>query len=143
MEHAIRAVVLSIGGALGVNARYWLAVAIDRAVGTGFPWAEFLPPDGQARAVQIDIDPGMLSLRYPCEVNLHGDAAETLRAVLPLLKRKDDRSWREEIEGNIRDWWGVLEARAMTPANPVNPQRVVWEMSPRLPARPARRGGPR
>ncbi|HEV7873021.1 MAG TPA: thiamine pyrophosphate-requiring protein [Enterovirga sp.] len=103
-------------------------------IGTGFPWAEFLPPDGQARAVQIDIDPGMLSLRYPCEVNLHGDAAETLRALLPLLERKDDRSWREEIEGNIRDWWGVLEARAMTPANPVNPQRVVWEMSPRLPA---------
>ena len=103
-------------------------------VGTGFPWAEFLPPDGQARAVQIDIDPGMLSLRYPAEVNLHGDAAETLRALLPRLTRKADRSWREEIEGNIRDWWGVLEARAMTPADPVNPQRVVWEMSPRLPA---------
>jgi pyruvate dehydrogenase (quinone) len=102
-------------------------------IGTGFPWAEFLPPDGQARAVQIDIDPGMLSLRYPAEVNLHGDAAETLRALLPRLTPKADRSWREEIEGNIRDWWGVLEARAMTPANPVNPQRVVWEMSPRLP----------
>jgi pyruvate dehydrogenase (quinone) len=84
--------------------------------------------------VQIDIDPGMLSLRYPAEVNLHGDAAETLRALLPRLTRKADRSWREEIEGNIRDWWGVLEARAMTPADPVNPQRVVWEMSPRLPA---------
>jgi pyruvate dehydrogenase (quinone) len=103
-------------------------------IGTGFPWAEFLPPDGQARAVQIDIDPGMLSLRYPAEVNLHGDAAETLRALLPRLTRKADRSWREEIEGNIRDWWGVLEARAMTAADPVNPQRVVWEMSPRLPA---------
>jgi pyruvate dehydrogenase (quinone) len=103
-------------------------------IGTGFPWAEFLPPDGQARAVQIDIDPGMLSLRYPAEVNLHGDAAETLRALLPRLTRKTDRAWRDEIEGNIRDWWGVLEARAMTPAEPVNPQRVVWEMSPRLPA---------
>jgi pyruvate dehydrogenase (quinone) len=102
-------------------------------IGTGFPWAEFLPPDGQARAVQIDIDPGMLSLRYPAEVNLHGDAAETLRALLPRLTPKADRSWREEIEGNIRDWWGVLEARAMTAADPVNPQRVVWEMSPRLP----------
>jgi pyruvate dehydrogenase (quinone) len=103
-------------------------------VGTGFPWAEFLPPDGQVRAVQIDIEPSMLSLRYPCEVNLHGDAAETLRALLPMLARKDDRSWREEIEANIRDWWGVLEARAMTSADPVNPQRVVWEMSPRLPS---------
>ena len=97
-------------------------------IGTGFPWAEFLPPDGQARAVQIDIDPGMLSLRYPAEVNLHGDAAETLRALIPRLTAKADRSWRDEIEANIRDWWSVLEARAMVPANPVNPQRVVWEM---------------
>lgn len=103
-------------------------------IGTGFPWAEFLPPDGQARAVQIDIEPAMLALRYPVEVNLHGDAAETLRALLPRLERKTDRSWREEIEENVRDWWGVLEARAMTEAKPVNPQRVVWEMSPRLPA---------
>src|SRR3954454_1141765 len=103
-------------------------------IGTGFPWAEFLPPDGQARAVQIDIDAGMLSLRYPAEVNLHGDAAETLRALLPLLERKADRTWREQIETNVREWWEVLEARAMTPADPVNPQRVVWEMSSRLPA---------
>ena len=103
-------------------------------VGTGFPWAEFLPPDGQVRAVQVDIEPSMLSLRYPCEVNLHGGAAETLGALIPLLAHKEDRSWREEIEGSIRDWWGVLEARAMTSADPVNPQRVVWELSPRLPS---------
>jgi len=103
-------------------------------IGTGFPWAEFLPPDGQARSVHIDIDPGMLSLRYPADVNLHGDAAETLRALLPLLERKADRTWREQIETNVREWWEVLEARAMTPADPVNPQRVVWEMSSRLPA---------
>jgi pyruvate dehydrogenase (quinone) len=102
-------------------------------VGTGFPWSEFLPKTGAARAVQIDIDPAMLSLRYPCEVNLHGDAAETLRLLLPMLERKTDDSWRKTIEGSMRDWWETLEARAMTTAHPVNPQRVVWEMSSRLP----------
>jgi len=102
-------------------------------VGTGFPWSEFLPKTGAARAVQIDIDPAMLSLRYPCEVNLHGGAAETLRLLLPMLKRKSDRTWRKTIEGWMGDWWETLEARAMTKAHPVNPQRVVWEMSPRLP----------
>ncbi|MFL6829246.1 MAG: thiamine pyrophosphate-binding protein, partial [Sphingomicrobium sp.] len=82
-------------------------------VGSGFPWSEFLPKNGAARAVQIDIDPAMLSLRYPCEVNLHGDAAETLRLLLPLLHRKD-RRWRSEIEHWLKEWWETLEARAMT-----------------------------
>jgi pyruvate dehydrogenase (quinone) len=103
-------------------------------IGTGFPWSEFLPKTGQARAVQIDVDPAMLSLRYPCEVNLHGTASETLRLLLPMLKRKSDRSWREKLEEGLTRWWETLEARAMTAAHPVNPQRVVWEMSPRLPA---------
>ena len=102
-------------------------------VGSGFPWSEFLPKNGQARAVQIDVDPAMLSLRYPCEVNLHGTARETLELLLPLLKRKADRSWRERVEQWLSQWWDTLEARAMTKAHPVNPQRVVWEMSPRLP----------
>jgi pyruvate dehydrogenase (quinone) len=102
-------------------------------VGTGFPWAEFLPKDGQARAVQIDIDPAMLGLRYPVDVNLHGDAEETLRALLPLLVRKDDRDWQDGIIHGMREWWETLKGRAMAPADPVNPQRVVWEMSPLLP----------
>jgi pyruvate dehydrogenase (quinone) len=102
-------------------------------VGSGFPWSEFLPKTGAARAVQIDVDPAMLSLRYPCEVNLHGSAAETLRLLLPMLHRKADRGWRQEIEGWMQDWWQTLEARAKTKAHPVNPQRVVWEMSSRLP----------
>ncbi len=101
-------------------------------IGTGFPWSEFLPKDGAARAVQIDIDPAMLSLRYPCEVNLHGSAAETLRLLLPMLTRKD-RGWRKRIERWMVEWWDTLDARAKTKAHPVNPQRVVWEMSPRLP----------
>ncbi len=102
-------------------------------IGSGFPWTEFLPKEGQARAVQIDIDPAMLGLRYPCEVNLHGDAAETLRALLPLLEHKTDRRWQEDIARQVQDWWTLMETRAHAPANPVNPQRVVWEMSPQLP----------
>src|SRR6478672_3425601 len=101
-------------------------------VGSGFPWSEFLPKNGVARAVQIDIDPAMLSLRYPCEVNLHGTAKETLELLLPMLKQKD-RAWQCEIQGWMNAWWETLEARAKTKAHPVNPQRVVWEMSSRLP----------
>jgi pyruvate dehydrogenase (quinone) len=104
-------------------------------VGSGFPYAEFLPKEGQARGVQIDIDGRMVSLRYPMESNLLGDAAQTLRALAPLLKRKTDRSWRAKIENNVGNWWRVLEARAMDPADPVNPQRVFWELSPKLPDR--------
>jgi len=103
-------------------------------VGTSFPWAEFLPKDGQARCVQIDIKAQSLGLRYPCEVNLHGDSAETLAALLPLLEHKTDRSWRETIEADVVEWWKTVENRAFAKADPVNPQRVVWEMSPRLPA---------
>ena len=77
--------------------------------------------------------PEMLSLRYPMEVNLVGDSAETLRALLPLLTQKTDRSWREEIADECADWWKTLENRAMQDANPINPQRVSWELSPRLP----------
>ncbi len=102
-------------------------------VGSSFPYSEFLPEEGQARGVQIDIDPKMLSIRYPTEVNLVGDSAETLRALMPLLKRKEDRQWRKKIEDGITEWWKVLEARAMNEAKPINPQRVFWELSKRLP----------
>ncbi len=102
-------------------------------VGSGFPYSEFLPEEGDAKGVQIDIRPDMLSLRYPMEVNLVGDARETLQALLPLLKQKQDLSWRKEIEMSVGKWWRTLEARAHVEANPVNPQRVVWELSPRLP----------
>jgi pyruvate dehydrogenase (quinone) len=102
-------------------------------VGSSFPYSEFLPREGQARGVQIDIDGRMLSLRYPMEVPLVGDAAESLRVLIPYLERKTDRSWRKQIEANVAEWWRVLEARAMNEANPINPQRVFWELSPRLP----------
>ncbi len=102
-------------------------------VGSSFPYSEWLPPEGQARAVQIDIDGKMIGIRYPMEVNLVGDSAETLRALLPLLERKEDRSWREEIEGEVDRWWRILDERAMQDANPLNPQRLFHELSSRLP----------
>ena len=102
-------------------------------IGTRFPYVEFLPKEGQARGVQIDRDPKMVSMRYPTEVNLIGDSAAVLRKLLPLLEHKKDRSWRQQIEKNVKEWWKTLENRAMVAANPINPQRVFWELSPRLP----------
>ena len=104
-------------------------------VGSGFPYSEWLPEPGQARGVQIDIDGKMLGIRYPMEVNLIGDSKETLRALIPHLRRKEDRSWREKIEGEVSRWWEILENQAMQDAQPVNPQRVFHELSPRLPDR--------
>ncbi len=102
-------------------------------VGSAFPYSEFLPEPGKARGVQIDIDGANLSLRYPMEVNLIGDSAATLRALLPLLTQKQDLGWRNSIEKNVASWWKLMEDRAMQPASPINPQRVFWELSPRLP----------
>ncbi|PWC87557.1 thiamine pyrophosphate-binding protein [Azospirillum sp. TSH100] len=122
-------------GLLGTRPSYEMMVNCDTLlmIGSGFPYSEFLPKEGQARGVQIDIDPKMLSIRYPMEVNLVGDSAGTLRELIPLLERKQDRSWREWIETGVAEWWQVLEARAMNDATPLNPQRVFWELSPRLP----------
>lgn len=122
-------------GLLGTEPSWDLMQECDTLlmIGTGFPWTEFLPKEGQARAVQIDIDASMLGLRYPTEVNLHGDAVSTLQALLPLLQHKDDRAWQEKIAVSVQAWWEKMEERAMAKANPVNPQRVVWEMSPLLP----------
>jgi pyruvate dehydrogenase (quinone) len=122
-------------GLLGTKPSYDLMTDCDTLlmIGTSFPYSEFLPKEGQAKCVQIEIDQRMLSLRYPADVCLVGDSAETLRVLLPLLKRKEDRSFREKIEKEIVRWWKVLEARAMNDAKPLNPQRVFWELSPRLP----------
>ncbi len=102
-------------------------------IGSSFPYSEFLPKPGSARGVQIDIDGSMLSLRYPMEVNMVGDSATTLSALLPMLEQKPADSWREGIETNVASWWKTLEERAMQSASPINPQRVFWELSPKLP----------
>ncbi|HEX6552942.1 MAG TPA: thiamine pyrophosphate-requiring protein [Ktedonobacteraceae bacterium] len=122
-------------GLLGTTPSWNMMMNCDTLlmVGSSFPYAEFLPKEGQARGVQIDIDPRMVGIRYPMELNLIGDSVQSLRALIPLLKRKEDRSWREKIESDIRDWWKTEEARAKESANPINPEFVAWELSPRLP----------
>ncbi len=102
-------------------------------VGTNFPYAEFLPPSGQARGVQIDLLPRRLSLRYPMEVNLWGDARATLAALLPHLEQTDDLAWQRDIAEAMADWDEVLEREARTPADPVNPRLVFHELNARLP----------
>ena len=122
-------------GMLGTKPSYEMMMACDTLLmlGSGFPYAEFLPEEGHARGVQVDIDPGMLSIRYPMEVNLEGDVALTLAALLPLLDQKANTAWRDEIAGWKDDWAKTLENRAMAKATPVNPQRIFTELSPRLP----------
>jgi pyruvate dehydrogenase (quinone) len=122
-------------GLLGTTASYELMEGCDTLlmVGTSFPYSEWLPQEDQARAVEIDIDASRVGIRYPVEVPLVGDARETLRALIPKLERKQDRSWREEVEGQVDEWWRVVESRAMQDGDPMNPQRVVHELSQRLP----------
>ena len=122
-------------GLLGTEPSFKLMEECDTLlmIGSGFPYAEFLPKEGQARGVQIDLAPDMLSLRYPMEVNLVGDAAGTLAALLPLLEEKNQRSWQHKVESWRKDWDKKLAKRALTSADPINPQRVVHELSPRLP----------
>ncbi|KXV02064.1 thiamine pyrophosphate-binding protein [Caballeronia megalochromosomata] len=124
-------------GLLGTEPSYKLMTECDTLlmIGSGFPYSEFLPKEGAARGVQIDIKADMLSIRYPMEVNLVGESAETLRALLPLLQAQTNHVWRKDIEGWLGDWWKTLEKRALEPAKVgVNPQRTVWELSPRVPA---------
>ncbi|AQQ40435.1 MULTISPECIES: thiamine pyrophosphate-requiring protein [Burkholderia] len=125
-------------GLLGTKPSYELMTECDTllVVGSGFPYSEFLPKEGQARGVQIDLKADMLSLRYPMEVNLVGDSAETLRALLPLLNERRDTAWRDRIAKWNHDWHETLAARAAAKASAgrgVNPQRAFTELSPRLP----------
>jgi len=122
-------------GLLGTRPSYELMQGCDTllTVGSSFPYTQFLPEFDQARAVQIDHDASFVGLRYPFEVNLVGDAAATLRRLIPLLRRKKDRSWQQEVEATVARWWQVMERRAHTAADPINPEKVFWELSSRLP----------
>jgi len=122
-------------GIIGTQASFDMMNECDTLlmVGSSFPYSEFLPEEGQARGVQIDIDGKMLSLRYPMESNLIGDAKASLQALVPLLQRKSDRSWQQRIEENVRKSWQLLEQKAMLETPELNPQRAFWELSQRLP----------
>ncbi|MGN6164566.1 MAG: thiamine pyrophosphate-requiring protein [Flavisolibacter sp.] len=122
-------------GLLGTGPSWDMMMDCDTLliVGSSFPYSEFLPKEGQAKGIQIDIDGKMLGIRYPTDVNLQGDSKETLKALLPYLKRKEDRSWRKDLEEKIEKWWRVVESRSENGANPINPQQVYRELSKRLP----------
>jgi pyruvate dehydrogenase (quinone) len=122
-------------GLLGTQPSWELMRGCDTLlmVGSSFPYSEFLPEEGHARGVQIDLDPRMIGIRYPMEVQLVGDAAETLGALLPRLERKHDRTWREKIEEEVSDWWQLVAEQAQIDADPINPQRVFSELATRLP----------
>ncbi|MET7484399.1 thiamine pyrophosphate-requiring protein, partial [Streptomyces sp. NPDC005538] len=122
-------------GLLGTRPSYELMQDCDTllVIGSSFPYTQFLPEFGQARAVQIDIDPFMIGLRYPFEVNLVGDAKETLKALLPQLKRKEHGKWRKKIEKDTARWWEVMERRAAVDADPINPEYVVHALDALLP----------
>jgi pyruvate dehydrogenase (quinone) len=122
-------------GLLGTRPSYEMMRDCDTllTVGSSFPYTQFMPPLGQARAVQIDIDASFIGMRYPYDVNLVGDAAGTLRALLPHLERKDKRSWQDTIISNVEEWWRTMDAEAHVEAKPVNPMRLFSELSSRLP----------
>jgi len=122
-------------GLLGTRPSYEMMSDADTllTVGSSFPYTQFMPPLEQARAVQVDIDGTMIGMRYPYEVNLVGDAATTLRALIPLLERKEDRAWQDGIKGKVAGWWKTMDGEAHVAADPVNPMRLFSELSPRLP----------
>ena len=124
-------------GLLGSTASYEMMENCDTLlmVGTSFPYSEWLPEEGKARCVEIDLDGRMIGIRYPTDVALVGDAKDTLKELIPKLERKEDRSWRERIEKEVAEWWRVLDDRAHEEGEPANPQRVIWELSQRLPDR--------
>ncbi|HEX6383912.1 MAG TPA: thiamine pyrophosphate-dependent enzyme [Anaerolineae bacterium] len=101
-------------------------------IGTSFPYIEFLPKPGEARGVQIDIDPVRIGLRYPVEVGLVGDSKRTLQALLPMLNRNQNRSFLEKAQEGMEEWWQLMEERGTRPDKPMKPQVVAWELGKRL-----------
>jgi len=122
-------------GLLGTRPSYDMMRGCDTllTVGSSFPYTQFMPAFDQARAVQVDVDPRQIGMRYPYEINLVGDARTTLRALIPLLGRQEDRGWREELESSVARWWETMHDEAMVEADPVNPMRLFAELSPLLP----------
>ncbi|MCA6096601.1 thiamine pyrophosphate-requiring protein [Streptomyces sp. SCA3-4] len=122
-------------GLLGTRPSYELMRDCDTllTIGSNFPYSQFLPEFGKARAVQIELDPHMAGLRYPYEVNLIGDARATLLRLIPLLERKEQRGWQSEVIAHVERWKEVMRRRAAVSAEPVNPEHVAAALSPLLP----------
>jgi pyruvate dehydrogenase (quinone) len=122
-------------GLLGSTASHHMMMGADTLfmVGTSFPYAEWLPPEGQCKCVEIDIDGRYIGVRYPAQAQLIGDSKETLKELIPMLKRKENRSWRQKVEKEVDEWWKIVDDRAHQKADPMNPQWVVHELNSRLP----------
>jgi pyruvate dehydrogenase (quinone) len=122
-------------GLLGTRPSYELMRDCDTLImiGSNFPYSQFLPDLDQARAVEIDIDGRFIGMRYPTEVNLVGDSRATLRALLPELDHQQDRSWQQTVQSNVADWWDTVHKEAAVEADPINPMRIVSELSQRIP----------
>jgi pyruvate dehydrogenase (quinone) len=122
-------------GMVGTKPSWRLMTECDTLliVGSSFPYAEFLPAEGKAAGVQIDVDPRLVGLRYPTRVNLIGDSRDTLRELIPLLRRKEDRTWQKSVVDWTREWWEIVDDRVHVDGDPINPELVLWELSGRLP----------
>jgi pyruvate dehydrogenase (quinone) len=122
-------------GLLGTRPSYELMRDCDTllAVGSSFPYTQFLPEFGQVRSVQIDIDPTLIGMRYPYDVNIVADAKAALLALIPHLKRKSDRQWRDSIEANVSRWWETMDKEAGVDTDRVNPLRLFSELAVQLP----------
>jgi pyruvate dehydrogenase (quinone)/pyruvate oxidase len=101
-------------------------------VGTSFPYLEFMPKPGQAKGVQIEIDPKRIALRYPVDVGLVGDSKTVLQHLIPLLKRKEDRGFLKAAQAGMKDWWERMEKQATRMDKPMKPQVAAWELGKRL-----------
>jgi len=122
-------------GLLGTKPSYEMMSDCDTllTVGSSFPYTQYLPDYGQARAVQVDADGRMIGMRYPYELNLVGDAKQTLRALIPHLRRRHRGPWRDQVERNVATWWSTMDAEAHVGADPINPMLIFHELSARLP----------
>ncbi|MFJ9098910.1 thiamine pyrophosphate-requiring protein [Streptomyces sp. NPDC102405] len=123
-------------GLLGTRPSYELMRDCDTllTIGSSFPYTQFLPEFGKARGVQIDIDPHMIGMRYPYEVNLVGDAKATLQRLIPMLDvERGGREWFDTVCGNVTRWREVMERRAQQSADPINPEYVAHALDPLLP----------
>jgi len=122
-------------GLLGTKPSYEMMMNCDTllTVGSNFPYTQFMPELGQARGVQIDVDGSLIGMRYPYEVNLVGDARRTLQALIPLLERKEDRGWRDDLEKQVERWWEVMDNEVHVAAKPINPMRIFHEFSKQAP----------